>query len=200
MFYVFSPANETRVEKVQLESYVPLRMHFGIGFSISGLRSGLEGTLSDGKIRIVVYSHVPWLFDAPSREEFVIEPTEAEWEEFFRVCEKANIWGLRNDGESFSDVLVVRPGISWRLELEYPDRTLEIGGGEVFVPPGVLMGAIRFLGDVIGIMDEDHGHFISDNIRIAGEHENIQMIFDAIQRLLGERASKYRFNLVMHNH
>jgi len=189
LFSIFSPVNETNsgekeLELGRLESYVPLRMHFGRGFS----RSGLEGTLSDGKIRIVVYSHVPWLSSSPSREEFVIEPTEAEWEEFFRVCEKANIWGLEATGRSLSRSVysAISSNVRWVLWLEYPNRILKIAGEELAVDPSA---------DVMGVVGEHSKRVISRNVRITNEHENIQMIFNAIKRLLGESFSGYNFNL-----
>ena len=71
--------------------------------------------------------------------------------------------------------------------MEYPDRILKIEGMELIVDPNA---------DVRGIGDERLKYIISNNIQIANEHENIQMIFHAIKRLLGEDiSSRYTFNL-----
>ena len=175
----------------ELESYVPLRMHFIRAAHPATAR--VEGTLSsDGKIHVVVYRDF-----GDIREESLIEPTDEEWEEFFNVVELTNIWGLgEEEGLLPSDMFVIAPyAIFWRLGLEYPDRILNIGGLEVAVDTkGVdLMGGGEILGDRWRIT-------ISYNLLIANEFENIHRIFFAIQKLLGEDFSAFDFNLIKFEH
>ena len=123
LFSVFSSANDSRADEIELESYVPLRMHFVISHG----RPRNIGTLSgDGKINFVTYRNT-----GNTRREFIIEPTEKEWREFFNVVEGANIWGLeKNWCDCLPANIQMLPStqVSWQLELEYPDRVLEIMG------------------------------------------------------------------------
>jgi len=184
--YFVSPAWGGNNER-ELESYVPLQMHF-VREAHPGIGS-ITGTLSsDGKIHVVVYRDFRDI-----REESVIEPTEEEWEEFFNVVERASIWGLgEEEGLLPSDMFVIAPNaVFWRLGLEYPDRILNIEGLEVAVDTKEvdLRGGGQFIGDRRRIT-------ISYNLLIANEFENIHRIFFAIQKLLGEDFSNYDFNLL----
>ena len=189
MLYFIPPAWGGDNER-ELESYVPLRLHFIRSAHPATAR--VEGTLSsDGKIHVVVNRDF-----GDIREESVIEPTEEEWREFFNGVESVNIWGLGKE-EYFlpPGTFVVAPrAISWRLGLEYPDRVLWIGGAEVAVDTEAvdLRGGGIFRGDRWRIT-------ISDDLLIANEFENIHRIFFAIQKLLGEDFSDYDFNLLRFN-
>jgi len=177
MLYFVSPVWGGGNE-IELESYVPLSMHFTI-YHASRPPIWRTGTLSgDGKI----YHAVERRFGA-IREESTIEPTEEEWKEFFNVVESANIWDLE-EGSEFLPAGTHRSAripIYWKLELEYPDRILRIKGWTIAVNTRVEAEEAR---EIFG--DQ---HFISDNLLIANEYENIQKIFHAIEKLLGEDIS-----------
>jgi len=181
-------------DKTELESYVPLRLHFmhenSHFFDITGTLS------SEGKIHIVVYR------DRRSvREESIIKPTDEEWKEFFNAVERANIWGLGEEEEVLPrDMYSYLPSqllVFWKFEVEYLDRILNIRGLSAGVDASVdVRGGNR-------LITSDHRRarrvIISRNLLIANEIEKIQEIFFAIQKLLGADFSDYDFNLLSWN-
>jgi len=175
MLYFVSPVWGGGNE-IELESYVPLNMHFTI-YHEGRPPIWRTGTLSgDGKIHHALTIRLR----SGHPEESVIEPTEEEWKEFFNVVESANIWGLEK-GSELLPTTRARVPIYWKLELEYPDRILKIEGWTVSTTTRVdVKGAKEVFGEQT---------LISKNLSIANEYENIQKIFYAIKKLLGEGIS-----------
>lgn len=178
VFSIFSSVNESHADERELESYVPLNMHFTI-VHLGRPPIWRTGTLSsDGKIYHVLEREFSAI-----REESIIEPTEEEWKAFFNVVESTNIWGLKEGSEFLPTGIqrLARVPIYWKLELEYPERILEIEGWTIAINTRVdAKGAREVFGEQT---------FISSNLLIANEYENIQKIFYAIEKLLGEDIS-----------
>jgi len=158
-------------------NYVPTEMFFRYSFS-----GRLWGCLSAD---MAIYVYFPSLYtgsvgrlDGPE----IYTPSLEDWQAFFDVCESSDIWNLGKEGSTIPKDLVGSysdPHV-WLLNLEYPDRKLEIKGEEKDVDIDVY----KEYG--LAGMYQESGYYtiISDNIDVAMAYEKVQSVWDALGKYI----------------
>ena len=162
-------------------NYVPLKMNF----SYYGSPVCWGSLSADRRIYVFRPAYKPEMsentlsVDGPE----LFTPTVEDWQAFYTICESADIWNLGKEGGILSEDIARTPLYprSWSLNLEYPNKKLEIKGKERYMDIDIGR-AMRLPGNA----SEEDGVYmiISDNIDIVMEYEKVQSVWDSFGKYI----------------